>query len=108
MSLNPAAMPHDVYFRQQMEEGSAQLLQRMLVAGRGVVPKGARDLVWKSPVQVKGYEPGSAKWRERQRVLKAIRENEDRIEAQRVSRDPCPRCNTRKDIGCKHFPRGVA
>lgn len=22
----------------------------------------------------------------------------------RVDRDPCPRCNTRKDIGCKHFP----
>lgn len=23
----------------------------------------------------------------------------------RVDRDPCPRCNTRKDIGCKHFPK---
>lgn len=22
----------------------------------------------------------------------------------RVDRDPCPRCNVRKDIGCKHFP----
>lgn len=25
----------------------------------------------------------------------------------RVDRDPCPRCNTRKDIGCKHFPKEV-
>lgn len=25
----------------------------------------------------------------------------------RVDRDPCPRCNTRKDIGCKHFPKIV-
>lgn len=23
----------------------------------------------------------------------------------RGDRDPCPRCNTRKDIGCKHFPK---
>ncbi len=23
----------------------------------------------------------------------------------RVDRDPCPKCNTRKDIGCKHFPK---
>lgn len=23
----------------------------------------------------------------------------------RVDRDPCPRCNIRKDIGCKHFPK---
>lgn len=25
----------------------------------------------------------------------------------RVDRDPCPKCNTRKDIGCKHFPKAV-
>lgn len=25
----------------------------------------------------------------------------------RVDRDPCPRCNTRKDVGCKHFPKGT-
>lgn len=25
----------------------------------------------------------------------------------RVDRDPCPRCNVRKDIGCKHFPKAV-
>lgn len=24
----------------------------------------------------------------------------------RVDRDPCPRCQVRKDIGCKHFPKG--
>lgn len=23
----------------------------------------------------------------------------------RVDRDPCPKCNVRKDIGCKHFPK---
>lgn len=28
-----------------------------------------------------------------------------RPELPRVDRDPCPRCNTRKDIGCKHFPK---
>ena len=107
MSL-PSPIPQDVYFRQQMEEGSANLLQRMLVARQGVTSNDRSDLVWKTPVQVQGYEPGTAKWRERQRVLRAIQDNEARIEAQRVSRDPCPRCNTRKDIGCKHFPRGAA
>lgn len=31
----------------------------------------------------------------------------DASDLQRVDRDPCPRCNTRKDIGCKHFPLEV-
>lgn len=100
----PSPIPQDIYFRQQMEEGSAKLLARMM----GAPNSSAKELIWSVPFQGKGYEPGTEKWRERQRLLRAIQENETRIESQRVNRDPCPRCNTRRDIGCKHFPRGGA
>lgn len=47
-------------------------------------------------------------------LIRAHRETESlavrevKMAQPRVDRDPCPRCNTRKDIGCKHFPKVVA
>ena len=36
------------------------------------------------------------------RVLDRMEEKDRIANARRVSRDPCPRCGVRGDIGCKH------
>ena len=36
------------------------------------------------------------------RVLAAIAEKNRMAESRRVSRDPCPKCGVRADVGCRH------
>ncbi len=38
-------------------------------------------------------------------IIRNVIKGPDPSSVARVDRDPCPRCNTRKDIGCKHFPK---
>lgn len=76
-------------------EGSRQLL-KAIKTGHG--PKG---FIW-------GKGDGGANWKRTPAAerfyyrVDAIREAEARADKLRVSRDPCPVCATRMDIGCEH------
>lgn len=92
----------------EMQQASEVFATRLELARQGVPLKPQHDLIWKIPFQGRAWPVGSKEWARGQHVRKMMEDREAGVEALRVNRDPCPRCNTRRDIGCKHFPRGEA
>ena len=65
------------------------------------------DLIWSSqnetyPVQRTHGHYSELAAREMERNCAIIAERKAHIESLRVSRDPCPMCGVRGDVGCKH------
>lgn len=60
--------------------------------------QGSTDLRWEAPRKTHNTGPLT---RETE-VAARMREKHDFVNTLRVSRDPCPMCNVRGDIGCKH------
>lgn len=84
-------MTADAHHRAEMELAGATMLA--VLRGEMISPRGLR---WQR--QTGGWSEnmhGSA-------VLARIAARDRMAEIRRVNRDPCPRCNTRADIGCKH------
>jgi hypothetical protein len=70
-------------------------------------PDTEADLVWRAGTpQNQWAKTGGeyADWRDERshRVLAALAEKDRIAEQRRVSRDPCPLCAVRADIGCRH------
>ncbi|QZP07793.1 hypothetical protein [Caenibius sp. WL] len=105
MSSHCIEKPHE--HERIMTEASEAFATRIALARSGVALKPKNDLIWRIPFQGRPWPVGSDKWRRGEAVRKAFEQREALVETLRVSRDPCPRCNTRKDIGCKHFPLEV-
>lgn len=90
----PSKTPYKSH-EQRMEEGSMALLNALAVARKGKTPRTSSKLLWSSNT---GLDANGSL---------APEEYPD-WEYQPVERgplrDPCPRCGTRGDIGCKHRP----
>lgn len=86
------------------EKGSLDLLRAL--RGR---TEGSDELIWKDRRNTATW-PSGALEREIARTgdrLAARREMDERAERQWGVRDPCPYCETRRDIGCKHYRRAA-
>lgn len=99
----------DIAHQQEMEKGSSWLLRRMKIARGQVIVAGhigkssigPNDLVWHNDTNV-NKNPDSETSKMQIVRCEAFRREVDRVEALRVSRDPCPKCGTRGDLPCKH------
>lgn len=89
------AFEEDRISRAAMVEGSRRML-KALQSG-----KGPHAFLWRMPSTGGTWQPTDATFNRRYRV-DLIREREARADRLRVSRDPCPVCATRADIGCEH------
>lgn len=76
-----------------MVEGSERLWQALDRAKSGRVPDTNADMIWLTEAQ--GKDKPSPHY---DRLL-----SKDRLaETLYAVRDPCPKCGTRQDIGCRH------
>lgn len=102
----------DVEHRQRMERGSDWLRRGIDYArsgSTGRVPSKSlppRDLMWGSQ-QTGGpnWQPGTESTSRKDanaRVAAKLAEKDRTAELHRISRDACPLCAVRADIGCKH------
>lgn len=63
--------------------------------------EGPRRFLWSSAGSKGTWKPTGAAAK-MERSVNLIRQREAFADSLRVSRDPCPVCATRADIGCKH------
>lgn len=90
----------DAEHKNNMERGSRWLLEALK---NGETDH--KDFRWVNRVTGAVWQPGQEprEYRSKgyQRALNSAAEKESAL-ARRVYRDPCPVCNVRGDIGCKH------
>lgn len=85
--------------RKNMERGSAQLLNAILIAQRGGKPDVPRGLFWQGTGS--GNFKSKQKSETKERAERHIQRRLEQKEAARekvVTRDPCPCCGTRMDL----------
>lgn len=84
-----------------MEQGSQNLLRAIQLAQLGKDPQTSSNLHWADCGRSSQFFPAGS-----QKEGRAVSEKDIQAEANRLPRrDPCPRCGTRQDIGCKHTKR---
>lgn len=98
-------LPEDIIQERDFERGTRMLLSAIARYRDGTLgPKDTpTNIRWRGYGSAFVTIPGS---RSHQRTMQAIAratEKRETAERNRVSRDPCPVCNTRRDIGCKHM-----
>jgi len=89
------AFEADKLMHANLINGSRALLDA-LVSGQG-----PRRFLWSNAGSKGTWKPTSAAAK-MERSVNLIRKREEFTDTLRVSRDPCPVCATRGDIGCKH------
>lgn len=93
-------LPDDAIHAADMIAGSEALWQAVTQAQLRKPHKTPAGLVWKRTSILVDASPEAAARQARQNADRQAREAF--LELNRVSRDPCPKCAVRADIGCKH------
>lgn len=102
-------LPEDIKHAQAMEIGSRNLLlsiQNYQIRRKYGVPQkpcADTDMLWLGRMSAPEQNPdsmNSVKSREIYRRINQLTEAKRKLTV--TDRDPCPRCNIRADIGCKH------
>ena len=83
---------------EKMIAGSEQLRDAILIARTGEDPHTSELIEWRHTRNNDHSLKVEASLR---RVREKLAAKERLAESRRVNREPCPRCGTRKDIGCK-------
>lgn len=102
----------DALHETAMRDASRSLLTAMRKAKFFTEHKPSTEaaLVWRAGTPQNQWEKTGgnyADWRDSRshRVLAALAEKDRVAELRRVSRDPCPMCGIRADVGCRHSIR---
>lgn len=89
----------DVIFLEAMERADEAFLRAL----RGYPVEGYRPRSIYTPLNIPPSQAeASVRRRQEAASLAALKAERDRVERLRVTRDPCPLCAVRGDIGCKH------
>ena len=98
-----AITARDKLHRHAMALASEDLLRAIEKAREGRATQASARLLWNNHTYVGGLaSPGSQNSLLAPHRVLALLEEKERIRSLTVKRDPCPRCGTRMDIGCKH------
>lgn len=93
----------DAAHRQDMERGSSELATACNRLRRGSPVNTSVELIWRNGnTPTVQQDPESRNEIKRQEAAQRVVDKQQRAEAQRAMRDPCPHCGVRQDIGCKH------
>lgn len=88
------------------ELGSKQLLYAITRAKAGLPTFANRHLVWNERMTSTERDPESMSFAYTVEAAERFRRRHEEVERLKVvTRDPCPYCATRQDIGCKHTRR---
>lgn len=96
----------DAYHAYQMELGSLALAERLrrerghVYDARKVYLRGD-GLLWRERVHSIPERTGTSRRHQEERALIHMQSRDEAL-ALVVKRDPCPKCGTRMDVGCKH------